>query len=122
MQKRLREIENALSSKRAGGVPSTEAEGRRRKELALAELHEMKVLERRRELVSIGAINAWVAGMIIAARDILLQIGPELADKLAQQSDPIRCREMIDKEIRRALGRLAQYKPPDGAGGGGRAS
>lgn len=111
MKKRLREIERALSSRPTGGVRITEAEARRRKEIALAELHELRLGERRGELRPIAAINAYISGMIIEARDILLRIAPELADKLAQESDPIKCRELIEVEVKQALRKLAEYQP-----------
>ena len=67
--------------------------------------------ERRGELRPIAAVNAYVSGMIIEARDILLRIAPELADKLAQQSDPVKCRELIENEVNEALRKLAEYRP-----------
>ena len=68
-------------------------------------------LERRRgELVPIAEINAYVAGMIIRARDILLRIGPELRDRLAQEADPVACEGLIDGEVQRALRELAEYE------------
>ena len=79
--------------------------------MALAEMAELRVKHRRGELRPIAAINAYVSGMIIEARDILLRIAPELADKLAQEGDPIKCRKLIDAEVRSALGKLAEYEP-----------
>lgn len=65
---------------------------------------------KRGELVAVGEINAFVAGMIIRARDIFLRIGPEQRDRLAQESDPTKCEEMVMAEVRRGLRELAEYR------------
>jgi hypothetical protein len=75
---------------------------------------EREALELRRvkgELAPIGEINAWVAGMIIRAREVLTRIGPELKDRLAQQTSPHECEALINAEVRRALSDLAEFKP-----------
>jgi len=61
-------------------------------------------------LEEVGPLNAWAAGMIIRARDILLRIGPELRDRLAQETAPVKCDEMVTAEIARALSELSEYK------------
>ena len=82
-----------------------------RKEIATADLNELKVAKGRGEVVDIAEINAYVSGMIIRSRDILLRIGPELRDRLAAESDPIRIQALIDGEVYRALGVLSEYRP-----------
>jgi hypothetical protein len=75
---------------------------------------EREALELKRlkgELAPIGEINAWVAGMVIRAREILLRIGPELKDRLAQQGNPHECERLVSDEVRRALNELAEFKP-----------
>lgn len=75
---------------------------------------EKEALELKRirgDLAPVGEINAFVAGMIIRSRDLLLRIGPELKDRLAHTSSPHTCEEMIAYEIRRALNELSEYKP-----------
>lgn len=62
-------------------------------------------------LVPVGEINAWVAGMIIRAREILTRIGPELKDRLAQETNPHQCERLVMGEVNRALGELAEFKP-----------
>jgi hypothetical protein len=62
------------------------------------------------QLVPLGEINAWVAGMVIRARDILTRIGPELKDRLAQETDPHKCERLIVGEVTRALNELAEFK------------
>jgi hypothetical protein len=50
--------------------------------------------------------RAW-ADMITRARSVLLAIGGELADRLASESDPIRCRELIERRVNQALSALS---------------
>lgn len=97
------------------GQTSTKAHGEKyydaqaRKESALADMHELKYREAIGELLPVGMLNAWFSGCIIKCRDILLNIGPELRDRLAQESDPVQCDELVTFEIRRALAELAEY-------------
>jgi hypothetical protein len=58
----------------------------------------------------VAEINAFVSGMIVRARDILTRIAPELRDRLAKETDPIRIQELIEAEVNRALASLAQFK------------
>jgi hypothetical protein len=74
---------------------------------------EREALELRRlkaEMAPIGEINAWVAGMIIRAREILIRIAPELKDRLAQQTNPHECERLVAGEIQRALNELAKFR------------
>jgi hypothetical protein len=63
------------------------------------------------ELAPIGQVNAFVAGMILRARDILLRIGPECRDRLAREKDPQGCEALVSNEVNRALRELAEYRP-----------
>jgi hypothetical protein len=75
---------------------------------------EREALELKRlkgELASIGEINAFVAGMVLRARDILMRIAPELKDRLAQQANPHECEKLVRFEVERALNQLAEFKP-----------
>ena len=83
---------------------------RARKEAALAGLRGLELRAKQGELVDIGKVNAWVAGMILRAKDIFGRIGDELGDRLANESDPIRCRELIGAEVRRGLFQMSEYK------------
>ena len=60
-------------------------------------------------LVDIVAVNAFVAGMIMKARDELTRIGAELADKLSQEVDPVKCRSYVDDRIFQVLANLKEY-------------
>ncbi|MEP6962558.1 MAG: hypothetical protein ABI995_10790 [Acidobacteriota bacterium] len=69
----------------------------------------LDLAKRKGELVEKDAVNAYIAGMILKARDIMLQIGPELRDKLSKVSDPVKCEELVMVEIRRGLQEIAKY-------------
>lgn len=58
------------------------------------------------ELVSLAEFNAFYDELIVRARDIFLQIGPQLCDDLAAETDPRGCEELVTREVRRALGEL----------------
>jgi hypothetical protein len=62
-------------------------------------------------LADVAEVNAFVAGMIIKARDDLSRIGSEIADRVAQESNPAECRKLIDDRIFQALEGLKQYSP-----------
>jgi hypothetical protein len=62
-------------------------------------------------LVELIAVNAFVAGMIMKARDELIRIGAEIADVVACESDPVKCRATIDDRIGQALENLKEYRP-----------
>src|ERR1043165_2697873 len=62
----------------------TFSEAQRRKEVALANKYELENKIKLNELAPIGEVNAWVSGMILRARDIMVRISPELCDRLAK--------------------------------------
>lgn len=62
-------------------------------------------------LVELVAVNAFVAGMIMRTRDELVRIGAEIADAVAREADPAKCRATIDDRIFQALENLKQYQP-----------
>lgn len=89
----------------------TLAEAQRQREWVRVEKDKLALERERAQLAPIGEINAWVAGMVIRAREILLRIAPELKDRLAQQTNPHECEKLVDFEVRRALNELAEFKP-----------
>lgn len=82
-----------------------------RKERALADKHQIDVAVKLGELVSVAEVNAFVSQNIVAARDILSKISPELADRLAPETNPVTIRMLIDTEVHRALTRLSLFVP-----------
>jgi hypothetical protein len=82
-----------------------------RKEVALAGLRELELAKKRGELVMVDEVRSAVASMILNARDILLRMPAQLRDQLAQETDAIRCEELVRDEVHRALNQLAQPIP-----------
>jgi hypothetical protein len=93
------------------GQNRTFAEAQRLREWLRVERDRLELLRKRSELVPIAEINAFVAGMIIRAREILVRIAPELKDHLAQTANPHECEKLVAGEVARALNELAEYRP-----------
>lgn len=89
----------------------TLAEAQRQREWIRVQKDALTLARDRAELAPIGEINAWVAGMIIRSREILMRIAPELKDRLAQQSNPHECEKLVADEVKRALNELAEFGP-----------
>ena len=88
----------------------TLTEARRQLEWVRLERESLALAKLRGDLVDLGAVNAWVAGMITRASGILDRIPAELGDRLSQISDPIACQKLLKAEIDRARHELAQYR------------
>jgi hypothetical protein len=101
--------ETTRASTDSGNV-ETFNQAQRRKEVAIADLRELELKQKRGELVQISDVNAFVSGMVVRARDILLRVAPELRDRLAVCSDPIECERMVNDEVHRALRELSEFK------------
>lgn len=86
------------------------ANAERRKEIAWANLRELELATKSGELVPVAEINAWMAGCIVEARNILIRIAPELRDKLAIETDPAEIDRLISVQIDRALFQLKEFK------------
>ena len=86
------------------------ADAVRRKEIAVANKHELDYQTKKGSQVSVTEVNAFVAGMIIEARDILLRVPGELRDRLAKESDPANVEAMLQVEVDRILGRLSEFQ------------
>lgn len=82
-----------------------------RKEVALADKHELDLAERRKELIDRHKVQLWVTGMVTRARDMLLRVAPELRDQLAASDDPLECERLVKNAITHALSSLRQFKP-----------
>jgi hypothetical protein len=85
---------------------------------AVRQLEWEKVREKRLKLdreegrlVELAPVNAWVAGMIVRARDELMRIPTELRDKLAHETDPLACEAMLLGRMEGVLARLAEFRP-----------
>jgi hypothetical protein len=90
---------------------SSMAEAARQLEWAKVRALEQKIDREQGRLVEIVGVNAFVAGMIMKARDELVRIGAEIADKLSQEIDPAKCRAHVDDRVFQVLANLKEYKP-----------
>lgn len=105
---------NAPKNRKPGaGTPEEEslAEASRQLEWEKVRALQQKTDREDGTLAEVAAVNAFVAGMIIKARDELSRIGSESADALAQQADPAMCRKIVDDRIFQVLDGLKQYQP-----------
>lgn len=80
---------------------------RTRREIAEANLAEMKEFEQRGELIRVAAVQGRLAIMLATMRDTLLQLPPRLAPLLAAASDPASVQNTLHAEIHQALQHLA---------------
>jgi hypothetical protein len=93
------------------------------KENALAELRQVELMEKRRELIPVVYVRHWGLTFLIEARNTLERGPSELRDELASLSDPIRCGEVMQKWVDRVIHHFYQLKTmwePPYAGDDGR--
>lgn len=79
---------------------------RTRREIAEANLAEMREAEERGELVRVAAVKSRLANVISSTRDSLLQLPARMAQVLSAEQDPNRVRDVLEAEIHQALARL----------------
>jgi hypothetical protein len=103
----------ALPSERIGSMlpRGSQAHAQLLKTQAQAAIEGIKARQLDGKLLDAQKVREVVSGMVIEARAKLLVIGDELADKLAITSDPIACRELVDRRIAQALDDLVEYPP-----------
>lgn len=89
-----------------GGRVSYE-DARRRRELAEANIAEMKQAEMEGLLIRADAVRAAWAAKITGARDALLQIPSRVAPVLAAATDLVEVTHVLEEELRRALADLS---------------
>ncbi len=80
---------------------------RTRREIAEANLAEMREAEERGTLIRVDAVRAAWAAKITGARDSLLQIPSRLAPVLAAETDLVAVTSLIESELRQALSDLS---------------
>jgi len=80
---------------------------RTRREIAEANLAEMREAEERGKLIRVDAVRAAWAAKITGARDALLQIPSRIAPVLAAESDLVAITALLEAELRQALGDLS---------------
>ena len=84
---------------------------RTRREIAEANLAEMREAEERGKLIQVSAIRATWAARIASTRDALLQIPSRLAPVLAAETDLAAVTLLLEDEIRQALAELSREEP-----------
>jgi hypothetical protein len=70
----------------------------------------LDIEEREGTLVLTEDVRAEWSRMALAAKGKFQNLGSELAQRLADEPDPIRCREMIDERVNAALSELAIHE------------
>ena len=93
-----------------GPIPQALAAGRLRRELAQADLAEMKAAEMRGELVAVAEMKAFLFDTSRIVREQLLAVPMQVAPLLAGQSDH-EIRRILDGAIRQALADLPDDLP-----------
>lgn len=84
---------------------------RTRREIAEANLAEMREAEEHGKLIRADAVRATWAARIASARDALLQIPSRLAPVLAAETDLAAVTLLLEDEIRQALAELSREEP-----------
>ena len=79
-----------------------------RKEIAIADQRELELQVRRNEMVPRHMMREWIAEAFVGAKDTLLKIAPELKDRLAAESDPVRIEAIIQGEVETALRHVSE--------------
>lgn len=86
------------------------AEATRQLEWARARREQLRVAREEGVLVELGPVNAYVAGMIIRARDELTRIPTELRDALAHETDPLKIETTLRGRIDGVLVKMAEFR------------
>jgi hypothetical protein len=100
----------------AANAGLTYSQAQAAKENALAELHQLKVMERRHELVPVAYVKLWAMRFLVEGRDVLLNGPGQLADQLAAESDPPVVEQILRGWVNRTLERYFQLETLWGGG------
>lgn len=79
-----------------------------RKEIALADLKDLEVAQKRGELVPIVQVQSWITNCIVRAREVWMGLR-DLADRIRQEPDVIKAQQLVDDEVRRGLEELEKF-------------
>lgn len=91
-----------------GGEPSEDHQAARtRREIAEANLAEMREAEERGDLIRVSAVKSTLAAVFSTTRDALLQLPARLAPLIAADPDPASVQNTLHAEIHQALMHLA---------------
>lgn len=86
------------------------ADAQRENEWLKVSERELALKVKEGELVPIAPINAWVAGSIVRARELVERAIKELPDRLAPEQDPVRIGEILGDTLLPMLGQLSEYR------------
>lgn len=78
-------------------------EARRRREVAEAQLAEIKLSETMGDLIRVSEVKAALAGKISSMREAFLQIPSRLVPVLVAESDPVKIHRLLEDELNTAL-------------------
>lgn len=85
------------------GARETYEDARRRRELAEAQIAELKLLEQMGSLVRLTEVRSAMAAKVAAMREALMQIPSRLVPVLAAESDPAKIHASLESELVQAL-------------------
>lgn len=102
---------NAQQAPVAGKISYDEA--RRRREVAEAQISELREAELRGELVRKAVIERETASRLVALRESLEVLADRISALVAAESDPTACRRIIRDEHRNALAAFAASEHPE---------
>jgi hypothetical protein len=114
----VRSLIEELAGSRMEGQPSSDqppgsdsiAEATRQLEWQRYREKKLKVDREEGKLVEVVAVNAFVAGMILQARDELIRMATEMRDEMAHTADPLKCEELLLTRISSILGKMSEYR------------
>jgi hypothetical protein len=86
------------------------AEATRQLEWARARREQTRAARESGVLVELAPVNAYVAGMIMRARDELSRIPTELRDVLAQERDPLKIEATLRNRIDGVLFKMSEFR------------
>lgn len=92
-----------------GGVPAY-SESLAAKEQWAAELKKIEVMQKRGELMPVSYARLWGTRFLVAAKDEMLKGPGEIQDALATESDPFRCRVIVERWVERVLAKFCELE------------
>lgn len=91
-----------------------EREARIREITATADLKELELAEKRRELVSVGDVERVLADLVLTTKAQIMAIPPRLAPELVSETSRVMVQAKLEKACKEALGYLAKSVGEDG--------
>ncbi len=105
---RLRQLKKLLADSNSD---MSEGESIRRIRAAEARLKELQLAEQEGRLLPAEEVRRTWTGMILQVRNRFLALGDAICTQVAAESDVLKCRRLIDDEVKDALTALSQSDP-----------